>query len=260
MQAAPPAWSSAKLHAAHRQWLPQRRVPRLIGRHGFGFTAGRAGHRRRRRQPHLVRYVAGHCESQPLTRLRRNVNGVGEFDFLLLEFGDLGPQLRLGGLQLLHPRCAARNTFGRVGDRQCQYTHTTAARIAARRVTDPKRCSDCCSAADNHGLRDRVTVVPARDAPAPVPRGRPCFESPVFPDLPVLGVGGPPLRIRPLRELRARAIWPCPLLFAQAARRPRQIGGKPGRRHIGRHHRVFPRSAAAGCTSRRARCGPARRS
>ena len=30
--------------------------------------------------------------------------------FLLLDFGDLGPQLRLGGLQLLRTRCAAPPT------------------------------------------------------------------------------------------------------------------------------------------------------
>jgi hypothetical protein len=96
------------------------------------------------RQPHLVRYVAGHYESQPLTRLRRNVNRVGEFDFLLLEFGDLSPQLRLGGLPASSSvRCAkyvrtARrssvsvHTHHRGQDRAAPPTRS-AARTAARR-------------------------------------------------------------------------------------------------------------------------------
>jgi hypothetical protein len=260
VQAAPPAWSSAKLHAAHRQWCATApcttadRTARLWLHRRARWasppsTAAAPGTLRRR----ALRIPAADAPAPQCKRGRR-------VRLSAARVRRSGPAAapRWPPTASSSVRCAKYVRTGRRSSVSVHTHHRGQDRGAPRHR--PEALLGLLLGADNHGLRDRVTVVPARDAPAPVPRGRPCFESPVFPDLPVLGVGGPPLRIRPLRELRARVIWPCPLLFAQAARRPRQIGGKPGRRHIGRHHRVFPRSAAAGCTSRRARCGPARRS
>ena len=76
-----------------------------------------------RGQLHLIGNVAGHHEPEPLAGLRRDVHRVGELDLLLLEFGDLCPQLGLGGRQLFHLGPLREVGAHRPGDGQGEHTH-----------------------------------------------------------------------------------------------------------------------------------------
>ncbi len=72
--------------------------------------------------------------------------GSAELDLLLLEIGDLCPQLRprLACSCFISVRCAK---YVRTGPAMVNVsTQTTAARMAARRAAEPSRCSDGCSA------------------------------------------------------------------------------------------------------------------
>ena len=234
--------------------MPQRRIPRLVrvGRRRLG--PRRPGHPAVRRQLHLIRNLAGHHEAQPLTRLRRDEHRIGELDLLLLEFGDLGAQLRLGGLQLLHLGALRKVRPHRASDGQGQHAHHGgqdggSARGRAEALIGLLFCRS------RNGLTDRLgglcqaripeqaaTRLPAAHAehPAdgPYPRRRPCPA----------GKPGTAASDRAV-SLRARAIWPPP-----------RSAGMPDHLRSARRHQAFPRCAAAGCTWRPARCGPVHRS
>ena len=235
--------------------VPQRRVPGLAGPRGRGFGARRTGQHRARGQLHLIRNVAGHHESEPLAGLRRDVHRVGEFDLLLLEFGDLRPQPGLGGGQLFHLGPLGEVRTHRPGDGQGEHAHHGGEdRRPPGRRAEP--LLGLLLGRLRNGFPDRVGAVVRSRAPASdresVARGSRRAGEP-RPRTAAAVARCPTHRPSPAARpgtaasgraasLRARAIWP-----------PGRSAGTPGRRRTGRRRRGSPRCAAAGCTWRRVR-------
>ncbi|SKU63463.1 Uncharacterised protein [Mycobacteroides abscessus subsp. abscessus] len=142
--------------------------------------------------------------------------------------------------------------------------HTTAAKMAARRAVEPRRCSDWCSA-----LRS-IDAATALEAP---------------PDLVALAGAAGPLRAGPrttfctgrLTGVRLRAAGAGPRDLPDAGRRFESAMDRPsaepaswrarskngerqGLPRNGQRLRAFPRYAAAGCTWPLARYAPEHRS